>query len=93
MMPNPFTHTPFRSVPNTVSCITKTSKKISKNEGIIVENDFPCGTIEENITVYFIGSISADNTQLTMFHGTYLQDDRDKRRKLINERKEKAFHS
>ena len=37
------------------------------------------------------GSIPASDAQLTKFHGTYLQDDRDKRMSLIKEKKEKAF--
>jgi len=70
---------------------TKTSKKLSKNEGIKVESNFLRGTIAESLADDTTGSISANDAQLTKFHGTYLQDDRDKRRELIKERKEKAF--
>ena len=70
---------------------TKTSKKLSKNEGIKVESNFLRGTIAESLADDSTGSISANDAQLTKFHGTYLQDDRDKRRELIKERKEKAF--
>ena len=66
-------------------------KKLSKNEGIKVESNFLRGTIAEGLADDSTGSISAIDAQLTKFHGTYLQDDRDKRRELLKERKEKAF--
>tara|TARA_Y100001978_G_C23671761_1_gene424164 strand:+ start:1207 stop:1617 length:411 start_codon:yes stop_codon:yes gene_type:complete len=66
-------------------------KKHSKNEGIKVESNFLRGTIAEGLADDSTGSISAIDAQLTKFHGTYLQDDRDKRRELLKERKEKAF--
>tara|TARA_B100000963_G_C22630323_1_gene674609 strand:- start:303 stop:635 length:333 start_codon:yes stop_codon:yes gene_type:complete len=68
-------------------------KKLSKNEGIKVESNFLRGTIAEGLADDSTGSISAIDAQLTKFHGTYLQDDRDKRRELLKERKEKAFSS
>ena len=37
------------------------------------------------------GSISPNDAQLTKFHGTYLQDNRDERLALIKEKKEKSF--
>ena len=54
-------------------------KKLSKNEGIKVESNFLRGTIAEGLADDSTGSISAIDAQLTKFHGTYLQDDRDKR--------------
>ena len=49
------------------------------------------GTIVESLQDESTGSIPASDAQLTKFHGTYLQDDRDKRASLIKEKKEKAF--
>ena len=65
--------------------------KLSKNESIKEESDYLRGTIAESLLDSSTGSISADDAQLTKFHGTYLQDDRDKRPALIKEKKEKAF--
>ena len=62
-------------------------KKHSKNEGIKVESNFLRGTIAEGLADDSTGSISAIDAQLTKFHGTYLQDDRDKRRELLKERR------
>ena len=68
------------------------SKKLSKNELIKEKSDFLRGTILEGLADSSTGSISADDAQLTKFHGTYLQDNRDKRAELIKEKKEKAFY-
>jgi sulfite reductase (NADPH) hemoprotein beta-component len=66
-------------------------KKLSANEGIKENSDFLRGTISESLLDDSTGSIPASDAQLTKFHGTYLQDDRDKRMSLIKEKKEKAF--
>jgi sulfite reductase (NADPH) hemoprotein beta-component len=66
-------------------------KKLSANEGIKENSDFLRGTISESLLDDSTGSIPASVAQLTKFHGTYLQDDRDKRMSLIKEKKEKAF--
>ncbi|MEJ6523980.1 MAG: sulfite reductase, partial [Opitutales bacterium] len=66
-------------------------KKLSKNESIKENSDFLRGTILESLTDTSTGAISSDDAQLTKFHGTYLQDDRDKRKELVKEKKEKAF--
>ena len=66
-------------------------KKLSANEGIKENSDFLRGTIAESLLDESTGSIPASDAQLTKFHGTYLQDDRDKRMALIKEKKEKAF--
>ena len=66
-------------------------KKLSANEGIKENSDFLRGTIAESLLDESTGSIPASDAQLTKFHGTYLQDDRDKRLSLIKEKKEKAF--
>ena len=64
--------------------------KLSKNEGIKNESNFLRGTIQESLADETTGSIPASDAQLTKFHGTYLQDDRDKRKELLKEKKEKA---
>ena len=66
-------------------------KKLSANEGIKESSDYLRGTIIESLRDESTGSIPASDAQLTKFHGTYLQDDRDKRLSLIKEKKEKAF--
>ncbi|MEC8244575.1 MAG: NADPH-dependent assimilatory sulfite reductase hemoprotein subunit [Verrucomicrobiota bacterium] len=66
-------------------------KKLSANEGIKESSDYLRGTIIESLLDESTGSIPASDAQLTKFHGTYLQDDRDKRTSLIKEKKEKAF--
>lgn len=65
--------------------------KLSKNEGIKEESNFLRGTIAEGLADASTGSISANDAQLTKFHGTYLQDNRDERKALLKEKKEKAF--
>jgi sulfite reductase (NADPH) hemoprotein beta-component len=70
---------------------TNQPKKLSKNESIKEESDYLRGTIAESLSDSSTGAISPNDSQLTKFHGTYLQDDRDKRTALIKEKKEKAF--
>jgi sulfite reductase (NADPH) hemoprotein beta-component len=66
-------------------------KKLSANEGIKERSNFLRGTISESLSDDSTGSISAEDAQLTKFHGTYMQDDRDKRASLIKGKKEKAY--
>ena len=66
-------------------------KKLSANEGIKENSDFLRGTITESLLDDSTGSIPASDAQLTKFHGTYLQDDRDKRMALIKEKKRKGL--
>ncbi len=66
-------------------------KKLSANEALKEESNFLRGTILESLADESTGAISADDAQLTKFHGTYMQDDRDKRAGLIKEKKEKAY--
>jgi sulfite reductase (NADPH) hemoprotein beta-component len=70
---------------------TNQPKKLSKNESIKEESDYLRGTIAESLSDTSTGAISPNDSQLTKFHGTYLQDDRDKRTALMKEKKEKAF--
>ncbi|KAM3424703.1 hypothetical protein BST61_g6690 [Cercospora zeina] len=49
------------------------------NEDIKIGSDFLRGTIVEGLEDQSTGAISAADQQLTKFHGTYMQDDRDLR--------------
>jgi len=49
------------------------------NEDMKIESNFLRGTIEEGLQDTTTGAISASDQQLTKFHGTYMQDDRDLR--------------
>jgi len=49
------------------------------NEDIKLASNFLRGTIEEGLKDTTTGAISAADQQLTKFHGTYMQDDRDLR--------------
>ena len=66
-------------------------KKLSKNESIKENSDFLRGTILEGLADDSTGAISADDSQLTKFHGTYLQDDRDLRSERLKQKLGKAF--
>ena len=49
------------------------------------------GTIEEGLRDPITGAIADDDTQLTKFHGTYMQDDRDLRNERRKSKLEPAF--
>lgn len=49
------------------------------NEDIKIQSNFLRGTIAEGLLDESTGAISAADQQLTKFHGTYMQDDRDLR--------------
>jgi sulfite reductase (NADPH) hemoprotein beta-component len=49
------------------------------NEDIKIASNYLRGTIEEGLQDPTTGAISAPDQQLTKFHGTYMQDDRDLR--------------
>lgn len=49
------------------------------NEDIKIQSDFLRGTIAEGLEDTTTGAIAASDQQLTKFHGTYMQDDRDLR--------------
>jgi sulfite reductase (NADPH) hemoprotein beta-component len=49
------------------------------NEDIKLASNFLRGTIQEGLDDKTTGAISASDSQLTKFHGTYMQDDRDLR--------------
>jgi len=56
---------------------SQTPQKLHKNEGIKDCSNYLRGTILEGLADVSTGAISADDQQLTKFHGVYLQDDRD----------------
>ena len=65
--------------------------KRSRNEFIKEASHQLRGTIAEGLTDVVTGSIAEDDQQLTKFHGTYLQDDRDVRGERTKKKLEKAF--
>lgn len=73
-----------------MSSVTE-GKKLHKNESIKANSVNLRGTLAEELNDLSTGSISADNGQLSKFHGMYLQDDRDVRSERRSKRLEKAF--
>ena len=65
--------------------------KRSRNEIIKEQSRQLRGTIAEGLGEAVTGAISEDDAQLTKFHGTYLQDDRDVRGERSKKKLEKAF--
>lgn len=49
------------------------------NEDMKIQSNYLRGTIAEGLEDHSTGAISASDQQLTKFHGTYMQDDRDLR--------------
>lgn len=68
-----------------------TKRELHANEAIKEQSRFLRGTIAEQLEDNSTGGISADNSQLTKFHGLYLQDDRDLRNELRKKKLERAF--
>lgn len=60
-------------------------------EHIKDRSDFLRGTIEEGLADPITGAIAASDTQLTKFHGTYMQDDRDLRNDRRKSKLEPAY--
>ncbi len=67
------------------------AEKRSRNEFIKENSRFLRGTIAEGLADVSTGAISEDDAQLTKFHGTYLQDDRDLRPERAKKKLEKAY--
>ena len=61
------------------------------NEDIKIESNFLRGTIVEGLKDTSTGAIAASDQQLTKFHGTYMQDDRDLRDERKSEGLEPAY--
>src|SRR4029078_3254874 len=70
---------------------TMTDDKRTKNEFIKEGSRQLRGTIAEGLADVSTGAISEDDSQLTKFHGTYLQDDRDVRPERAKKKLEKAY--
>ena len=66
-------------------------KPLSPNEPLKAESHLLRGTIAQDMADTSTGAISEPNSQLTKFHGLYLQDDRDLRIALKKAGQEKAF--
>ncbi len=67
------------------------AKPANPNEAIKEASNHLRGTIAADFSDPSTGAISEPNSQLTKFHGLYLQDDRDLRNALKKAGKEKAF--
>ncbi len=67
------------------------SDKLSPNEGIKTRSQFLRGTIAEGLERSITGALADDDTQLTKFHGTYQQDDRDLRPERRKKKMEQAY--
>jgi sulfite reductase (NADPH) hemoprotein beta-component len=63
----------------------------SKNEEIKQASRFLRGGIEGGLARVETGAIGEDDAQLTKFHGTYLQDDRDLRSERRKKKMEQAY--
>jgi len=63
----------------------------SANEGIKDSSNYLRGTILEGLANTSTGSLSADDQQLTKFHGIYQQDDRDIRKERRKKKLEPAY--
>jgi sulfite reductase (NADPH) hemoprotein beta-component len=63
----------------------------SRNEDIKEASRFLRGTIESGLAEAVTGAIGEDDAQLTKFHGTYLQDDRDLRPERRRKKLEQAY--
>ena len=70
---------------------SQSAPKLHKNEGIKVASRYLRGTILEGLADASTGSISADDQQLTKFHGVYQQDDRDVRNQRRKHKLDKAY--
>lgn len=74
-----------------VSNKTDEPAKLHKNEGLKAESNYLRGTIAEGLADTLSGAISADDTQLLKFHGSYQQDDRDERSERRKKKLDKAY--
>ncbi|MDA7915900.1 NADPH-dependent assimilatory sulfite reductase hemoprotein subunit [Verrucomicrobia bacterium] len=65
--------------------------KVAKNENIKDASNYLRGTILDGLADQSTGSLVADDTQLTKFHGIYQQDDRDLRKERRRNKLEAAY--
>ena len=68
-----------------------TAKPLSANEGLKAASRHLRGTLAQDFADTTTGAISEENSQLTKFHGFYLQDDRDVRNERRRLKQEKAY--
>ncbi|KMT65799.1 assimilatory sulfite reductase (NADPH) hemoprotein subunit [Catenovulum maritimum] len=54
-----------------------TEKKLAANEYLKVNSNYLRGTLKESVANQVTGAVADDDTQITKFHGFYMQDDRD----------------
>lgn len=66
-------------------------QQLHRNEALKESSHFLRGTILEGLADSSTGAISADDQQLTKFHGMYLQDDRDVRNERRKKKLDKAY--
>lgn len=66
-------------------------KKLHKNESLKENSVNLRGTLAEELNDNSTGSITADSSQLSKFHGMYMQDDRDIRAERRKKKLEKAY--
>ncbi|OWZ51642.1 sulfite reductase (NADPH) hemoprotein, beta-component [Cryptococcus neoformans c45] len=71
--------------------VTEEKEEVVANEHIKIASDYLRGTILEGLADKSTGAISASDAQLTKFHGTYMQDDRDIRESLKAQGLEPAY--
>jgi len=65
--------------------------KLHKNESIKTASNYLRGTLAESLADPLTGDVSADDSQLTKFHGIYVQDDRDLRAERRKQKLDKAY--
>lgn len=68
-----------------------TEPKLAKNEILKTESRYLRGTLLESLADPLSGTVSADDSQLTKFHGIYTQDDRDVRNERRRKKLDKAY--
>ncbi len=69
----------------------KREATLHKNEGLKEESNFLRGTLAASLEDTLHGDVSAEDAQLTKFHGIYLQDDRDERSERRKKKLDKAY--
>lgn len=74
-----------------MSSTPPTPKPLNPNEVLKAASHHLRGSIAQDLADTSTGAISEPNSQLTKFHGLYLQDDRDQRLALKKAGQEKAF--
>ncbi|ORY35778.1 hypothetical protein BCR39DRAFT_32499 [Naematelia encephala] len=71
--------------------VVEAQEETVANEHIKIASDYLRGTILEGLNDTSTGAIGASDAQLTKFHGTYMQDDRDIRESLKAQGLEPAY--